>query len=141
MIVRAPLLFGLVARRLVSRGPPSLKMGGQWSSSSASFPKALVVTLEIEESRVPKFLEVMQTDAEGTRKEDGNIRFDVLRDSEQANKFVLYEVYKDDAAVEAHRAQPHYQLWQDFKKEGGVLSQAVLKMDGIGLTPDSEETK
>lgn len=117
MLLRSVLFTTFAAR-------PFLRQMARHSS-------VMLVTLEIEEARVEKFLEVMKVDAEGSRAEKGCIRFDVLQDKDQANKFMLYEVYEDDAAVESHRKEPHYLAWQDFKKDGGVISQSVTKCNGI----------
>ena len=43
------------------------------------------MTVEIEEARVPAFLEAMKIDAEGSRTEEGCLRFDLLKDQEKPN--------------------------------------------------------
>jgi quinol monooxygenase YgiN len=42
-------------------------------------------------------------------KEPGVIQFQVGRSSEKPNVFALWEVYRDKAAMDAHRASEHYQ--------------------------------
>jgi quinol monooxygenase YgiN len=42
-------------------------------------------------------------------KEPGVIQFQVGRSSEKPNVFALWEVYRDKAAVDAHRASDHFQ--------------------------------
>ena len=42
------------------------------------------------------------------RAEPGNLRWDIWRDRAQADRFVLDELYRDPAALEAHRKTPHY---------------------------------
>uniref|UniRef100_A0A7S3NIJ9 ABM domain-containing protein n=1 Tax=Aureoumbra lagunensis TaxID=44058 RepID=A0A7S3NIJ9_9STRA len=108
---------------------------GASSSSENSYPRTNIVILEIEESRVEKFRQVAEIDAKGSRAEAGCYRFDVLQDKEQANKFVFYEVYKDDDAIAFHKTTSHYKAWADFKKEGGVISQTVLQTDAIEFEP------
>ncbi|KAJ8599156.1 hypothetical protein CTAYLR_008305 [Chrysophaeum taylorii] len=110
---------------------------------STTTPVAVVVRVEIEQARIPTFLEVglsvalelasqvMKIDVEGSRAEPGCLRFDLLRDSQTPNAFVFYEVYKDADAVAFHKEQPHYKSWADFKAQGGVLSQTAYKMDAI----------
>ena len=44
-----------------------------------------------------------------SRAEAGNLRYDLWRDRSDAGRFVLEELYTDDAAVAAHRGTPHYQ--------------------------------
>lgn len=44
-----------------------------------------------------------------SRAEPGNLRWDVWQDLSEPGRFVLDELYRDQAAVEAHRQTPHYQ--------------------------------
>lgn len=46
---------------------------------------------------------------EPSRAEPGVISFDVARGVDQPNDFALWEVYRDRAAFDAHRASDHYQ--------------------------------
>jgi quinol monooxygenase YgiN len=41
-------------------------------------------------------------------KEPGVIQFEVERSNDNPNAFALWEVYRDQAAVEAHRATEHF---------------------------------
>ena len=45
------------------------------------------------------------------RAEPGNLRWDVWEDKSQPSRYVLDELYRDDDAVAAHRATPHYQSY------------------------------
>jgi len=42
------------------------------------------------------------------RQEPGCLMFQVHRHKEDARRFFIYEQYKDEAALEAHRATPHF---------------------------------
>lgn len=60
-----------------------------------------------------KFLDAIEADAVGSeRDESGCVRFNVLQDDADENIYYFYEVYRDQAAVEAHRAAPHYAVWK-----------------------------
>ena len=53
-------------------------------------------------------------DAVGSNNDEpGCYRFDVLQDNDDPNTIHLYEIYHDEAAVEAHRAAPHYLKWRE----------------------------
>ena len=78
-------------------------------------PIGVMVTVEIEEARVPAFLEALKVDAAGSREEEGCLRFDLLKDSENANTWHFYEIYKNDEAMAVHKKLPHYKAWADFK--------------------------
>ena len=74
---------------------------------------ALIVTINIKPGFKEQFMESMMGDARGSNNDEpGCLRFDVLQDNEEENRIHLYEVYQDDAAVEAHRSAPHYTKWR-----------------------------
>ena len=50
-----------------------------------------------------------------SRKEPGCLMYQVHRHKTEPRRFFIYEQYKDDAALEAHRAAPHF--LQYAKKE------------------------
>ncbi len=45
---------------------------------------------------------------EESRKEPGCVIYQVHRHKTEPRRFFIYELYKDDAALEAHRAAPHF---------------------------------
>jgi len=45
---------------------------------------------------------------EESRKEPGCVMYQVHRHKTDPRRFFIYEQYKDDAALEAHRAAPHF---------------------------------
>ncbi len=48
-----------------------------------------------------------------TRQEPGNVCFDVLQQSDDPNRFMLYEVYRDEAGMKAHKETAHYARWAE----------------------------
>ena len=60
---------------------------------------------------------------EESRKESGCIMYLVHQHKTDPRKFFVYEQYKDDAALEAHRASPHF--LQYAKKELPKLGERV----------------
>ncbi len=79
---------------------------------------ALVVTIKIKPGHKRAFMASMMDDARGSNNDEpGCLRFDVLQDNENPNKIHLYEVYKDQAAVDAHRQAPHYLKWRETVKD------------------------
>jgi len=72
----------------------------------------IMVRLEVKPERVDDFLKLVTFNASESRKEPGNLRFDVVRSVDNRTRFALYEVYRDDAAVQAHRATPHFAKWR-----------------------------
>ena len=60
-----------------------------------------------------------------SRKEPGCAMFQVHRHRTEPRRFFIYEQYKDDAALESHRATPHF--LQYAKKE---LPKVADRVDG-----------
>ena len=72
----------------------------------------LHVSAQIKPEHVSEFLEVIRHDAEHSEKDEpGCLRFDVIQDREDPNRFYFYEIYRDEAALEAHRQTPHFKLY------------------------------
>jgi (4S)-4-hydroxy-5-phosphonooxypentane-2,3-dione isomerase len=57
------------------------------------------------------FIEATLENARNTVQEPGNLRFDVLEQADQPDRFVLVEVYRDEAGMKAHKETPHYARW------------------------------
>jgi autoinducer 2-degrading protein len=71
----------------------------------------LVVNIRIKPENVDRFMAEVVANAQAARKEAGCKQFDVLVDKDDPTKVMLYEIYKDDAAFEAHQqtaAFKHY---------------------------------
>jgi quinol monooxygenase YgiN len=74
---------------------------------------AIWVKVRVKPAERARFLAAIEQDAIGSeRDEPGCCRFNVLQDDKDANVYYFYEVYKDEAALEAHRAAPHYTKWR-----------------------------
>ena len=80
--------------------------------------EALLVTIQIKPEHREEFMESMLDDARGSvENEPGCLRFDVVQSQEDPNRLLLYEVYRDEAAIEAHRQAPHYLKWRETVKD------------------------
>jgi (4S)-4-hydroxy-5-phosphonooxypentane-2,3-dione isomerase len=75
---------------------------------------SLMVQVEVEPERRDEFLSAITANAEASvRDEPGCLRFDVCSVEGDENRFVLYELYADAAAFEAHRVAPHFSTWRE----------------------------
>ncbi len=66
---------------------------------------ASVVVLPERKQHVATSLQEL---AQHSRLEPGNLRYDLYRDSVDANTFHLLETYVDQAAFDAHLQSPHF---------------------------------
>ena len=74
---------------------------------------AIWVKVKIKAAMRDKFLKAIEADALGSeRDEPGCLRFNVFQDERDENVYYLFEVYKDQAALEAHCKTPHYAMWR-----------------------------
>jgi (4S)-4-hydroxy-5-phosphonooxypentane-2,3-dione isomerase len=71
------------------------------------------VRIQVLPESVDEFIKATKANHEGTRKEAGNLRFDVLRGSDDTCRFFLYEVYKDESDFRTHQQTPHYLAWRE----------------------------
>ncbi|MBW8248104.1 (4S)-4-hydroxy-5-phosphonooxypentane-2,3-dione isomerase [Enterobacter mori] len=93
-----------------------------------------LVEINIKPERVHEFLDVFRANHEGAIKEPGNLRFDVLQDPRVKTRFFIYEAYKDEEAVLAHKQTPHYLACVDKLEE--LMSEPRKKRSFVGLLPE-----
>jgi autoinducer 2-degrading protein len=71
------------------------------------------VTVHVKGEFVAPFIDAVLDNARNTRREPGNIRFDVSRAEDDPNRFLLYEVYHSKEDFAAHQRTEHYLRWKD----------------------------
>jgi quinol monooxygenase YgiN len=100
---------------------------------------SLMVQLEVDPERRAEFLAAISSNAEASfRDEPGCLRFDVNAVEGDENRFVLYELYRDAAAFEEHRAAPHFKVWREVADR--VLVQQVNTRGELLASHGSEGT-
>ncbi len=62
---------------------------------------------------VEAFRRAARLNADSSVREPGVARFDVIQSIDDPTRFVLVEVYRDAAAVAAHKETAHYLAWRD----------------------------
>jgi (4S)-4-hydroxy-5-phosphonooxypentane-2,3-dione isomerase len=67
-----------------------------------------LVEINVKADKVEEFKRVFYANHLGAINEPGNLRFDVLQDSEIPTRFYIYEAYTDNEAVQAHKNTTHY---------------------------------
>jgi quinol monooxygenase YgiN len=87
------------------------------------------VELVIIPSEMPKFLEAIRENAANAVKEPGCREFNVSVLANRPNHVFLYEVYDNEAALNAHRATDH------FKKYQATTASMVADRNVRAMTP------
>lgn len=83
---------------------------------------AVVAEFEIAEGQMETFLPLMHINAKASfHEENGCQQFDVLCDPARPNSVLLYEIYTDAEAFQAHLATPH------FKRFDAAVAALIVK--------------
>jgi (4S)-4-hydroxy-5-phosphonooxypentane-2,3-dione isomerase len=96
-----------------------------------------IVHVHVKAEAIAAFEAATDQNARQSRLEPGVARFDVLRQRDDATRFVLLEVYRDPEAAIAHKLTPHYLTWRDTvaalmaEPRAGVVYDEVSR-DGRG---------
>ncbi len=72
-----------------------------------------MVHVQVKPEHVHDFIEASRLNHEGSVREPGNCRFDILQSAGDPTKFVLYEAYASADAAAAHKSSAHYLKWRD----------------------------
>jgi (4S)-4-hydroxy-5-phosphonooxypentane-2,3-dione isomerase len=71
------------------------------------------VNVRVNSESVEGFIEATIENARNSVREPGIARFDVVQQTDDPTRFVLVEVYRDEAASKAHKETAHYAKWRD----------------------------
>lgn len=74
---------------------------------------AVVVYVHVLPDAVDAFRAASLANAAASLHEPGVVRFDVMRETADATRFVLFEVYRGQEGAAAHKQTAHYQAWRD----------------------------
>lgn len=64
-----------------------------------------------------------------SRAEPGNLRWDIWQEQANPDRFVLDELYTDNAAIAAHRETPHFKNY--FAKINDLADRTALVLDAV----------
>ena len=71
----------------------------------------LAVRIKIKPENVERWMKMALENARGARKEPGCRQFEVLVDAEDKTQVMLFEVYDDEKAFEAHQQTTHFKKY------------------------------
>jgi autoinducer 2-degrading protein len=94
----------------------------------------VVVRAEVKPECVDAFVDLATHNAAESRKEPGNVRFDVLRSAAEPTKFAFYEVYHDEEALKAHQQTAHYARWK--AENPALLASPRVSEKYLSVAPD-----
>ena len=94
-----------------------------------SNPVKIVAILTARPGQVEALQALLAGMVAPSRAEPGNLRWDMWRDQADATRFVLDELYLDNAAVAAHRQTPHFKNY--FARINDLAERTALVADPI----------
>ena len=72
-----------------------------------------IVHIDVIPAYLEPFIQATTENHKESVKEPGNLRFDLLRNDDNPNRFVIYEAYVDETAAKAHKDTAHYMKWRE----------------------------
>lgn len=70
------------------------------------------VSMHIKPEKLQEFLQATADNVTNSVREAGIARFDFLQQADDPTRFMLFEVYRDEQAVAAHKQTAHYERWR-----------------------------
>jgi quinol monooxygenase YgiN len=89
-----------------------VSLPGQSPRAESPAPYINLVELIVVPSELPKFLEFAKDNAANAMKDPGVREFNITQLATNPNHVVFYEVYDNEAALNAHRATDHFKKYQ-----------------------------
>jgi autoinducer 2-degrading protein len=87
----------------------------------------VLVQVAVKADMLAAFEEAILLNADSARRsEPGCLRFDVSQREDDPSQWLFYEVYKDSAAFDAHRASPHFAAYQQVA-ERALISKTLTR--------------
>lgn len=71
------------------------------------------VHINVKPDDIKRFVNLTSLNHKESIKEPGNLRFDLVQQSDDQCRFMLYEAYESDEAAAAHKNTAHYLKWRD----------------------------
>ena len=92
----------------------------------------LVVTVKVQAEYTAKLKPAMLENAAQSAQEETCYQFDVIVSQDDENTFIFYEVYKDEAALAAHRKTPHFlNYWNLMQELGDKVERSAQLYDKL----------
>ena len=96
-------------------------------AASKAIKLVITATVDIKPDKVEQFRQATDSLIVGSRAEEGCISYSMYESATEENKFFFFEEWKDQAAIDAHFATPHFKDFGKLLDETGT-GPAVVKI-------------
>ena len=92
------------------------------------------VHVHVKKGMTEQFIEATRMNASKSIYEPGIMRFDIIQEKEDQERFVLVEVYKDSDAPSQHKETEHYSQWREAVEP--MMAEPRKSIKYINIFPD-----
>ena len=110
--MRKSVLLPVAAAALAAGGALMLSMPGRDAAAQSSGVYINAVDLDIAPDQMAKYIEAIKENGAASVKEPGCREFNITVLADNPNHVFLYEVYDNEAALNAHRNTEHFKKYQ-----------------------------
>jgi autoinducer 2-degrading protein len=110
--MRRSVLLSVAAAALVAGGALMLSMPGRDAAAQSAGVYINAVDLDIAPDQMAKYIEAIKENGAASVKEPGCREFNITVLADNPNHVFLYEVYDNEAALNAHRNTEHFKKYQ-----------------------------
>src|SRR5688572_26747177 len=89
------------------------------------------VHVRVKPQNVEAFRQASVDNARNSVQEPGIARFDVIQQQDDPTRFILVEVYRDQAATVKHKETGHYAAWRDTVADMMAEPRSSVKFSNI----------
>ncbi|MDB0543400.1 antibiotic biosynthesis monooxygenase [Ralstonia solanacearum] len=139
LILLACLVAPIGAAQIIQQqaGNNTMQTLGLWTSTAggqqAAAPYVRIAQLDIDPQRLAEFKAVLQESVStSVRLEPGVFTLYAVELKETPHRFLVFEMYKDEATYNAHRETPHFRRFIESTQKM-VTSRTFLDVDPIVL--------
>ncbi len=75
------------------------------------------VHINVKPDMINSFITATAANHKQSVREPGNLRFDLIQQTDDQTKFMIYEAYESEDAAADHKKTPHYIKWRDEVKD------------------------
>lgn len=106
------VVLSVAAAALLAGGALTVLMGGRDAAAQSNGVWINAVDLDIAPDQMAKYLEAIKENGAASVKEPGCREFNITVLANNPNHVFLFEVYDNEAAMNAHRNTDHYKKYQ-----------------------------
>ena len=93
-----------------------------------------IVELKVAPEHLDRLAPLIRANAAASREEPGCAQFDLFTDKDDPSRFILVEIFEDEAALAAHHASAHFQRYVavvNSLPQGAVTRTKIAAIEGL----------